>query len=327
MSERRALVAGWFSFEGMGATAGDLLSRDVASGWLTDAGIAHDVAHAAAFPGGVDWRSADPQRYSELIFVCGPFYVRRRLVRLLTPTFADGLVRAAPALARIGADPLRRLPLELLVARFAGTRLVGLNLSILGPAGARQPFDLLFERDAPTGPARPDLAFAAPRRAVPVVGLLLAEPQAEYPSGAHEAAEGAIDGLLRSRDVAVVPVDTRLDPPNAGGLRTPAEIESVIARMDAVVTTRLHGAVLAVRNGVPALVVDPIPGGAKVRRQAETIGWPVVFAADSLDPVALGDALAFVLSPEARDLAVRCSSGTVPRLDTLRREFLAGLGP
>lgn len=40
----RVLVAGWFSFEYMGATAGDLAVRDLASDWLSHAGIEHDVA-------------------------------------------------------------------------------------------------------------------------------------------------------------------------------------------------------------------------------------------------------------------------------------------
>ena len=48
-------------------------------------------------------------------------------------------------------------------------------------------------------------------------------------------------------------IDTRLDVPNNSGLRTPAEIESLIAAMDVMVTTRLHGTVLALRNGVPAI--------------------------------------------------------------------------
>jgi hypothetical protein len=31
----KVLLAGWFSFEEMGATAGDLLVRDVAGGWFS----------------------------------------------------------------------------------------------------------------------------------------------------------------------------------------------------------------------------------------------------------------------------------------------------
>ena len=50
----------------------------------------------------------------------------------------------------------------------------------------------------------------------------------------------------------------------------------MIARSDVVVTTRLHGLVLALKNGVPALAVDPVAGGAKVAAQAAAWGWPVL---------------------------------------------------
>src|SRR4051812_2348322 len=69
----KALVSGWFSFEQTGASAGDLLARDVACEWLRDAGRAFDVALAPPFTGGVDWRAVDPAAYSEVVFVCGPF--------------------------------------------------------------------------------------------------------------------------------------------------------------------------------------------------------------------------------------------------------------
>ncbi|PYV07534.1 MAG: polysaccharide pyruvyl transferase family protein, partial [Acidobacteria bacterium] len=69
----RALVAGWFSFEGMGATAGDLLVRDVVCEWLNRAGCPYDLALAKPFPGGVDWQTADAGAYSHVVFVCGPF--------------------------------------------------------------------------------------------------------------------------------------------------------------------------------------------------------------------------------------------------------------
>src|SRR4051812_46607855 len=69
----RCLVAGWFSFEQMGATAGDLLTKDVVVGWLDRAGLAYDVAYAPPFEGGVDWRTVDPSDYNAVTFVCGPF--------------------------------------------------------------------------------------------------------------------------------------------------------------------------------------------------------------------------------------------------------------
>jgi hypothetical protein len=52
----KTLVAGWFSFEQMGATAGDLMARDLACDWLERAGHSYDVALAPPFSGGVDWR-------------------------------------------------------------------------------------------------------------------------------------------------------------------------------------------------------------------------------------------------------------------------------
>ena len=69
----KVLVAGWFSFEQMGATAGDLMARDVACQWLREGGALYDVAHAQPFAGGVDWQTVDPDDYSHVVFVCGPF--------------------------------------------------------------------------------------------------------------------------------------------------------------------------------------------------------------------------------------------------------------
>ena len=75
----KTLVAGWFSFSGMGATAGDLMARDVVCDWLDEADVAYDVALDPPFtsgPGGaagVDWRAADPRHYARVVFVCGPF--------------------------------------------------------------------------------------------------------------------------------------------------------------------------------------------------------------------------------------------------------------
>ena len=69
----KTLVAGWFSYEWGHATAGDLLAGDLACEWLERAGCSYDVALAPPFRGGVDWRSVDPQSYSNAVFVCGPF--------------------------------------------------------------------------------------------------------------------------------------------------------------------------------------------------------------------------------------------------------------
>lgn len=71
-------------------------------------------------------------------------------------------------------------------------------------------------------------------------------------------------------------VDTRLAHGDWRSPATAAQVEAVLTRTDVVVTTRLHGLVLALKQGVPALAVDPVSGGAKVAAQAATWGWPVL---------------------------------------------------
>jgi polysaccharide pyruvyl transferase WcaK-like protein len=127
--------------------------------------------------------------------------------------------------------------------------------------------------------------------------------------------------MLATMEVAVVPIDTRLDE-NATGLRTPAEVESLIARMDVVVTTRLHGLVLALKNGVPTLAVDPIAGGAKVRRQAETLGWTVALESEGLKITLLRRAFDYCLTRDARSAAKECADRAAAALQSTRETFL-----
>ena len=72
MSSVKVLVAGWFSFEDMGATGGDLMVRDVVCEWLRAIGVPFDVATTPPFEGGVDWQEVNPESYSHVCFVCGP---------------------------------------------------------------------------------------------------------------------------------------------------------------------------------------------------------------------------------------------------------------
>ncbi len=285
----RTLVAGWFSFEQMGATAGDLLARDLVCQWLQEVGMAYDVALAAPFFGGVDWQNVNPEDYTHVAFVCGPF--------------GNGW------------------PITDFLPRFARSRLVGVNLTMLEPLEAWDPFDLLLERDS-SRLARPDITFLSQQPKVPVIGVVLVHPQKEYGARAlHHQANAAVSRLLDAREVAAVPIDTRLDE-NSTGLRTPREVESVIARMDVVVTTRLHGTVLALKNAVPVVAIDPIAGGAKIKRQTETIGWPVVFTVDALTDESLMEAFSFCLTEEARSLAQDCGRLARELLKDVRADFL-----
>src|SRR5215203_2042406 len=269
----KVLVAGWFSFDCGHATAGDVIAKDVVRDWLVEAGYVVDVAATPPFEGDLTWESANPGDYGAVIFVCGPF--------------------------RPG------WPLTEFLDHFAGRPLVGINLSMLKPVVSWNPFDFLFERDT-NQTSRPDLTLAGKLKRAPIVGLILVHPQSEYGDRQrHSIVNEHVRHLLESRDVAVVPIDTRLDQ-NSVGLRSPAQVESLIARMDAVITTRLHGLVLALKNGVPALAIDPIDGGAKIRAQAAALDWPVVFTPDAVTTQLLSDAFDYCLTPEAKDLAFAC---------------------
>lgn len=284
----KVLVAGWFSFEQMGATAGDLLCRDTVCDWLKAAGLPFDVAHAAPFEGGVNWMAVAPSNYSHLLFVCGP----------------------------MGDGP----PVNAMFERFKACRLLGVNLSMLQHLQEWNPFHWLWERDSDRT-AHPDLVFLTEAPRVPVVGVVLVHPQKEYGDRArHDQANAAVRELTNAQPMAIVPVDTRLDE-NRTGLRTPNEIESLIARMDMVITTRLHGLVLAIKHGVPALAIDAVVGGAKVLRQAQTIGWPIVFTCDQLDSKRLANACDYCQTDAARAQARQCARHARQSLTDLPRQL------
>ena len=289
---KKVLVAGWFSFEQMGASAGDLMARDVVCDWLEQAGRSYDVALAPPFSGGVAWPEVDVDDYAEVIFVCGPF--------------GNGW------------------PVTDFLERFAGRRLIGLNLTMLEPLDRWNPFDRLWERDS-SALARPDMAISASQAQVPVVGLALIDTQPEYGErDSHEHANRMLRDFAARRGLAAVDIDTRLDTDPAG-LRTASQVESLIARMDVILTTRLHGTVLAIKNGVPPLAVDSVVGGGKIRRQAETLGWPCVLPVETLTEEALQDAFDYCLSPEARAKARACAALARERVEAVCAEFIAAL--
>jgi hypothetical protein len=282
----RVLVGGWFSFAGALTTAGDLLAKDVVCAWLDRAARTYDVAMDPTFGRGVDWFKVDPAAYTDVVFVCGPFY---------------------------RSDLLRR---------FEGCRLIGVNLSMQVPVEDWNPFDLLLERDS-SQVHRPDVTFAASPARVPVVGLTLLPP--EHAKDGHgdryRQASDAIERLIARRGVASVPIDTSLEPPGPGTPTAPA-VTSLMARMDIVVTTRLHGLVLALRGGVPALALEPIPGGYKVRPQAEILGWPAVVGIEDLSDRTLDEAFDLCLSDEGRRLALACAERAAAEVAEVAERFI-----
>ena len=286
----KVLIAGWFSFELMGATAGDLMSKHTVCEWLDKENILYDVALAKPFKGGVKWEQVDPKEYTHVIFLCGPF--------------GNGW------------------PIIDFLKNFSKSKLIGINLSMLQNLDEWNPFDLLLERDS-SRTSNPDLVFLSKTNNVPVVGLVLVEPQKEYKNKArHKEANEIIYKLLERYHCAVIPIDTRLDVPNKGGLNSPQEIESTISKMDVIVTTRLHGMVMGLKNGIPVLALDAIEGGAKITKQAKTIGWPNVFIINQFDNDDLEEGYQYCLTQQAKNEATKCREFVINEFDGNRQKLI-----
>ncbi|MFC8434819.1 polysaccharide pyruvyl transferase family protein [Streptomyces sp. NPDC057253] len=250
----RLLVAGWFSFLHGEVTAGDVLALDRVRDVLGRAGIAHDVVWSPGFrPGVLHLEDVRPEEYSHLVFVCGPVHGRQ---------------------------------VEELHERFSHCVRIAVGTSIVDPAStAVTGFHQVLARDAVDCEPGRDLAARAPALpSRPVVGTVLTHGQQEYGHRRRhqEVAERLGDWLL-GKDCARLQLDTRLDTRDWRLCATPDQLESVLSRLDLVVTDRLHGLVLSLRAGVPVLAVDPVEGGAKVSAQASACGWPALVAGERMD--------------------------------------------
>ncbi|MFE9440059.1 polysaccharide pyruvyl transferase family protein [Streptomyces sp. NPDC006602] len=283
---RRVVLTGWFSFRDGEATAGDVLALRRVEDVLERAEIPYDVVWSPGFrPGALHLAGVRPEEYSHLVFVCGPLYGPQ---------------------------------VEELHRRFAHCVRIAVGTSVVDSgAPAAAGFHRVLARDAPEAEPVRDLSARAPAApAPPVVGVVLTHGQHEY--GAlrrHGQVADEVTRWLAGRDCARLELETRLDAHDWRLGATPAQLEAVLGRLDLVVTDRLHGLVLALRAGTPALAVDPVEGGAKVTGQARACGWPALVSAEHLDADRLDHWWDWCLSsgPEAAR--------------RIRAEFLAGAEP
>ncbi|MDT0381538.1 polysaccharide pyruvyl transferase family protein [Streptomyces sp. DSM 42041] len=256
MSGGRTLVTGWFSFPRGEATAGDVLALRHVEARLDLAGASYDVAWSPGFRSqAVSLEDADPQHYSRLLFVCGPVAGKQ---------------------------------IAALHERFAHCFRVALGVSTVDPADpALSGFHRVMSRDGPgTLRGRVDLAASAPaEEPVPVAGVVLAGGRRERGAGVRDdAVAEALTSWMCGKNCARLELDTRLDAHDWRRSATCGQYLSVLERLDVVVTDRLHGLVLALRSGVPALAVDPVDGGATVSAQARVCRWPAVLHPEDVTP-------------------------------------------
>lgn len=294
-SAGRALVVGFLS------TVGDIEVLGEVEDRLREEGLPYDVAPFVervrlGNPAWVDARRVDPARYSHLVVVCGPF-----------SEFLMGQQRD-------------------IYARFAHCVWIGVNLSMIDPLDRFNPFDALIERDS-ARLAKPDLSLRHGVSRVPVVGICLAGRQPEYGGRQrHDVAERKLRALIARSGVAALELDTKWPAwRNRQGIATPEQFESLLSRVDVLLTTRLHGTVLALKNGVPVLALDAIRGGDKVTQQARVLGWPEVFDAESVTEAELDAALLRCLSDGARAAAKQAAEAAVAQLDGFGAEFARAL--
>jgi hypothetical protein len=249
----RVLLTGWFSFLHGEATAGDVLAMEAVRLALESAAFDYDVAWSPVFrPGGLRLEDAAPQRYTHLVFVCGP-------------------VRGEQIVA--------------LHTRYAACRRIAVGVTVIDRADREYAgFDVVLARDGGRAPPIRDLAAAlawppASQR-VPVTGIVLALGQGEYGMRRrHETVARHLTEWVGGKDCARIPLETRLDLCDWRLCATAGQFAALVSRLDLVITTRLHGLALALRAGIPALTVDPVAGGGKVTDQARAWRWPAIISA------------------------------------------------
>jgi hypothetical protein len=155
--------------------------------------------------------------------------------------------------------------------------------------------------------------------------VILASGQGEYGSHRrHEQVGRDLAGWLGGRECALLELDTRLDSHDWRLCSTPSAFAALLLRLDVLVTTRLHGLVLALRHGVPVLAVDPVAGGGKVTAQAGVWDWPVLRAEQTAEETALEHLWQWCLSADGRSQAQR--RGVAPPQDTLIPQLMSVLG-
>ena len=254
MRPRKVLLTGWFSFRDGEATAGDVLALRRVEDVLLGTGIPYDVAWSPGFrPEALHLDRLWPKDYSHLVFVCGPLHGPQ---------------------------------IEELHRRFAHCVRIAVGTSVIDPASpAVTGFHRVLPRDGPDSEPVEDLAARAPDApARPVVGVILTHGQHEYGElRRHGQVAEEVTRWLAGKDCGRLELETRLDTHDWHLSATPAQLQSVLARLDLVVTDRLHGLVIALRVGTPVLAVDPVDGGAKMTAQARACGWPALVPAERLN--------------------------------------------
>lgn len=303
---RRRILLTWYgSFAGHG-TIGDLRSMESVATHLHARG--HQVLHATAdpecvIPGTqrVQWEHISHDQFDLGIFVCGPILSFHPLTNALFDWF--------------GAKPL-----------------IGVGVSLLArdDAGYANPFSAVLARQG-RDTDYADVAIVAPPPEEPPrtststqIGVSLRGHQTEYGEERCRADDvatlsaAAIDEALSKFGGVATTIENHL---TRAGL-SPDGIEVMYLDCDLILTSRFHGAITALRHGVPFIAIDQIAGGAKVFDLLAPLGWKHVYRIDELEQRALTECVTELLQRtdraelhQARANAIQGANRTLFELD------------
>jgi polysaccharide pyruvyl transferase WcaK-like protein len=156
------------------------------------------------------------------------------------------------------------------------------------------------------------------------VGLALRGRQSDYGEEVCTWREVEDLALKLASDIVVPASGRMLEIENhlVRSNKTPIEIENLYVACDLVITSRFHGAVTAMKHGIPFIAIDQIQGGAKVYNLLAHLGWPHVYKIDEVDNVDLAGIARALLSGSsspvlraARGEAIRAANKTLEHLD------------
>lgn len=302
MTEALVALTWWGTWPYSQVTVGDVMSVAAVASGLRQRGISFHIVHREkvwdptyripGFSGSEVWfDEIDPGTYRACLFICGPLPTdwpegRERLFAFCNARrLAVGVTLASPT----SREPAERV----------------FNTFLARDGFDRQWMDLALSCDWPVREcaSRTDEVALCLRGKEDYYGdddaSTLVEAIMESGLNRQSRTKGTLDTvLLKAED-------------------DPRMLEAQFAAPAGVVTTRLHGSLLSLRNGTPWIAVDQVVGGKKVRSMNEQLGWPLNFAAEDLSLSSFERALDSMQDPvlldrleEVRERAVRRSFET-----------------
>ena len=310
LTPRNFLVAWYGSFDGHG-TIGDLLAMQSVVTHLI--GLGHNIFHASAGDvrvvgsSHVEWQAESTRAFDAFIFVCGPILKHHPETQALFRKF-DGICKIGVSVSLFPADHVNHFdPFDEVLAREGKPERFE-DVAILAPTSIYRP--------------------ARMRKQPPTIGIALRGQQGEYGRDlclwerteqiAHEAANQIIEQL----GGRILIIENHL---RRSGLPQEA-IEAQYADCDLIITSRFHGAMMALRHLVPFIAIDQIQGGSKVLSLVGATLWPHVYEARAIDAARLVADAAGLLAGDfdqmlvdARTRTIKCANKTLARLSEIVR--------